>query len=585
MKKRTVFLLVLMSILLSACVYFTFPSSSKKQTEPTTEPTQTPEEMIEAYFNSRPVRDVPDTAAFGEYLAGTVAKQNQDFKVAASYLKTALDKDPDHPDLKDSVYLLYVLAGDVPHALPMARLAMEQNPSEFFPRLVLFTDLAKQEKWQEAKEIINIQANGFGTFLTPMLTAWIEVGQGNEKAALKALEPLLKEKSLKPLYLLHKGLILEKLGQVKGAAEAYDALLAIPEGRSIRSLLLVRHFEEQTGALENKLQFVTFYQNYQEESFVSKEAMMTKTVTDHVQTASDGIALALFDISGSIGQVGGLETALFLAQLSLYLTPDSSITKFYTGEVLEKLGRKAEANALYATVKQGDDIYYSLQMRTVMNLINEEKTDEAILKLKQMIKMRPYPIFYMTLGDAYRQAQQYEKALQAYQTAFEKVQETDTGLSVLYFSMGLCEEKLGHWNKAEAYYQKAVELDAENPIYSNYLGYTWLEMNKNLPEAMALIEKAVEQFPQDGNILDSLGWGYFLQGEYEKALPILEKAVDMEAGNAVINAHLGDLYWRLGRFREARFQWQHALQLKDSQTPKLTTELNERIQNGLPPAP
>ena len=62
----------------------------------------------------------------------------------------------------------------------------------------------------------------------------------------------------------------------------------------------------------------------------------------------------------------------------------------------------------------------------------------------------------------------------------------------------------------------------------------------------------------------------------------MEKAVSLQAGNAILNSHLGDIYWQLGRYREARFQWSHALTLKDGLTAKLKEELNKKIKDGLP---
>ena len=128
-----------------------------------------------------------------------------------------------------------------------------------------------------------------------------------------------------------------------------------------------------------------------------------------------------------------------------------------------------------------------------------------------------------------------------------------------------------------------MSLDPKNPIYLNYLGYTWVERGKNLPQALTMIQTAVEQVPDDGNLLDSLGWAYYMMGDYKSALPVMEKAVEKEAGNAIINDHLGDIYWRLGRFRDARFQWAHARSLKQYNSDQLKAQIDEKIKNGLPP--
>ena len=84
-----------------------------------------------------------------------------------------------------------------------------------------------------------------------------------------------------------------------------------------------------------------------------------------------------------------------------------------------------------------------------------------------------------------------------------------------------------------------------------------------------MLHRAVELRPEDGFIVDSLGWAYFRLGENDKAVTYLERAVELEPGDPVINDHLGDAYWRVGRTREARFQWQRALTFEPE--PELAT--------------
>ena len=96
----------------------------------------------------------------------------------------------------------------------------------------------------------------------------------------------------------------------------------------------------------------------------------------------------------------------------------------------------------------------------------------------------------------------------------------------------------------------------------NYLGYSWVDMNMNLDQAMDLIRKAVDLRPGDGYIVDSLGWAYYKLGKFDDAVRELERAVSLKPDDAVLNDHLGDAYWRAGRRLEATFQWAHARDMK-----------------------
>ena len=101
-----------------------------------------------------------------------------------------------------------------------------------------------------------------------------------------------------------------------------------------------------------------------------------------------------------------------------------------------------------------------------------------------------------------------------------------------------------------------------------------------LPEAMDMIRKAVELKPNDGYVVDSLGWAHFQLGEYGEAVRHLERAVELKPDDPIINDHLGDAYWRAGRRHEARFQWQHARDSKPE--PEDLQKIDRKLAEGCP---
>ena len=136
------------------------------------------------------------------------------------------------------------------------------------------------------------------------------------------------------------------------------------------------------------------------------------------------------------------------------------------------------------------------------------------------------------------------------------------------------------WDKAEADLKKALELFPEQPQVLNYLGYSWIDQGVNLDEGMRMIRRAVEQRPEDGYIIDSLGWAYYRLGQYDEAVKHLERAVELKPEDPTINDHLGDVYWRVGRMQEAKFQWSHAQDLKPE--PEELPKIEEKLKIGLP---
>ena len=94
-----------------------------------------------------------------------------------------------------------------------------------------------------------------------------------------------------------------------------------------------------------------------------------------------------------------------------------------------------------------------------------------------------------------------------------------------------------------------------------------------------MIRRAVEQRPDDGYIVDSLGWAYYRLGNYDEAVKHLERAVELKPEDPTINDHLGDAYWKIGRQLEAQFQWSHARDLKPE--PDDLVKIKQKLTSGL----
>ena len=137
----------------------------------------------------------------------------------------------------------------------------------------------------------------------------------------------------------------------------------------------------------------------------------------------------------------------------------------------------------------------------------------------------------------------------------------------------------GNGPKPRADFLRALELEPDQPLVLNYLGYTWVEQGRNLDEARTMIEKAVELRPDDGYIVDSLGWVAYRLGDLEEAVYQLELAVELVPGDPIINDHLGDAYWQVGRLNEARFQWRRVLTLEPED--ELADQIRRKLADGL----
>ena len=95
----------------------------------------------------------------------------------------------------------------------------------------------------------------------------------------------------------------------------------------------------------------------------------------------------------------------------------------------------------------------------------------------------------------------------------------------------------------------------------NYLGYSYADRGIHLDQAVDLVQKALKIRPDDGFYLDSLGWAYYKQEKFKKALRLLKRAVDLVPDDSVLREHLGDIYIEISKRKNAKEQWLKALEI------------------------
>jgi Flp pilus assembly protein TadD len=112
------------------------------------------------------------------------------------------------------------------------------------------------------------------------------------------------------------------------------------------------------------------------------------------------------------------------------------------------------------------------------------------------------------------------------------------------------------------------------------------DKGRQLPEALKMIQKAVEEEPMNGAYLDSLGWAYFKMGDNELAEENLRQAVARDQADPTVHEHMGELYEKTGRIRQAAEQWklsltQYAKSAAADVDPAAVAKVQKKLKNAL----
>ncbi len=303
-----------------------------------------------------------------------------------------------------------------------------------------------------------------------------------------------------------------------------------------------------------------------------------------VSSPQEGAAEMLYGIGAALGRRGGDDPGLIYLQLALYLAPNHSMALLSIAELYEQLKKQQLAIKAYEQIPQDSPLRRNAEILLAADLDALDRPEEAKKRLEKLIAEKPTDLeAIMVLGNILRVRKQYAECAKVYDRGIATITNPERQHWSIYYLRGMCYERDKQWTKAEPDLQMALRLYPDNPDVLNYLGYSWIDQGANLDEGMRMIRRAVEQRPEDGYIVDSLGWAYYRIGNYEEAMKNLEKAVEYKPFDPTINDHLGDVYWRLGRTLEAMFQWSHARDLKPE--PEELVKIQEKLKSGLAEEP
>ena len=520
----------------------------------------------------------------GAYLAAKAAARAYDFDEAAYWYGVALRSDPTNPHLIDNTLASMVGAGDTLGAVTIARIAADGGLQSQIANLILDADAARRGDWEaifaahEAGREVSPLADG-------LTRAWGYVGLGNMERALMAFDEVIETPGMRPFGLYHKAVALAHVGDFEGAA----TILTLPAAEgglapTVRGLIVLAQAMSQMGQGAEAVALIDeAFGPTPDPTVAALRAALAGGAPvpfDIVGSASDGVAEIYYSIASVLGDETPAEYTLLYARQAQALKPGDADIAILIADLLEGLGNYELAAAAYASVPQSDPAYYDAEIGRSDVLLASGDTELQIEVLRNLVRAFPdRPVGQIYLGNALRRQELYPEARDVFTTALGLMDAADSRRWYVYYMRAVSHFHSDDWPAAEADFRAALDLNPDQPQVLNYLGYSLVERREKLDEALGMIERAVEARPDNGNIVDSLGWALFVLGRVEEAVAPMERAVELSPMDPIINDHLGDVYWSVGRYLEAQFQWNRALSLDPE--PDLAADIRLKLEGGL----
>jgi tetratricopeptide (TPR) repeat protein len=519
----------------------------------------------------------------GAYLAARQAAASNDFPAAAGFFTRALLSDPQNTYLLEGAMASYLSLGAMDQAVPIAREMREIGIESQIANLALLGENAASDDWDAIFNGLE-QGHEISPLVDGLVQGWAALGQGAMDRAVANFDNLIEADGMRGYGLYHKALALSLVGDFDAADETFRTLN--DRGPfSARAALAHAQVLSQLGRNDDASDVLTTAFNVDQAPLVSD--LMSRLDAgepvpfDIVDSPRAGVAEVMFMIVNVLQGETPDGYTLHYARLAEYLDPSHTEAMIVTAALLERLGRFELAGDAYARVPKDDPAYQAAEVGRIDVLYRADRL-EAATEAAQALA-REFPDTWAVqdkLGDILRVGEDIEGARAAYTRALDLIDaDNGAGRVSLYFARAITSHTLDDWPEAEADFRAALEITPDNAGVLNYLGYSLVERGEHLDEALDMIERAAAAQPDNGAIIDSLGWVLFKLGEYEDAVGYMEHAVTLEAVDPIVNDHLGDVYWAVGRKTEAHFQWKRALSFDPD--PELAERIKRKLEVGL----
>ena len=297
------------------------------------------------------------------------------------------------------------------------------------------------------------------------------------------------------------------------------------------------------------------------------------------QNENDLLSEFFFLISNLYSSQNIIETSNFYLSVSNYLNPKFYFNLSLLAENYYDNDNFDISREILEKFSSEDEIYFWYKIKKIAQIISEEENDDKSLKyiednISNLKQKSPKILF--DLANIYKNFENYKIAIDYYTQVLNQIDKNSNMYADVLYRRGGTYERLKNYSKADKDLLMSLNIRPDHAYTLNYLSYSWLERNIKIEQAMKMLMRAYELRENDPYITDSVGWGYYLIGDFINAEKYLRKAVELMPDDPIVNDHYGDVLWQLDRKLQAKYFWEHVLELEDTEE-----EMKKDIENKL----
>ena len=320
----------------------------------------------------------------------------------------------------------------------------------------------------------------------------------------------------------------------------------------------------------------------QAENFILTESSSKIKNFFNCRNPRDSIAEIFYVMANLYSTQKKYQLSNFYLKISLFLNSKFTPNKTLLAENFFYQKKYEFSKKIYNSLKSIGSVYsWYASINLAMILSDIEGKEYSLSNLENEFNLISNPDLeqYYDLANFFTDNKYYDKSIKYYSLALKNIKKDHFLVPRILYRRGTSYERLGEWDKAEQDLVDSLKILPDQPHVLNYLAYSWIEKRININKALEMLKRANKLKENDGYIIDSLGWAYYVKKNYVEAEKSLQKAVEILPLDPIINDHYADVLWMLNKNIQARYFWKYILSL-DNVEPKLKNNISNKLIFG-----
>ena len=520
------------------------------------------------------------------YFSALVSHENGDNQLAIKYFNSTKSIFKNYPNYFDQYIASLVLDNKVRDAINQIKLFDSKNKANNFQSNLLLTiDALKNNKFNKVNNYLSdmekvLIPNSYEEIIYQILKSY------NQLFLNKTIYEIKNYGKLSKILLAFQYCYLDD----EKANNYFVNLLNLEGGDYSRYLFfyisnLISKKEYDTVKLVSlKIEPITStLLILQSKNWIEENNLDSFSKIFSCKSENDILAEIFFLISNLYSSQEDYNMSNYYLNISNYLNPKFKFNLSLAIENYYLMNKDVEIKKVLKNFNAKDGIYYWYRIKKefeILKVIDGKKKSLNFLNSKfENLKIKS-PKIYFDLGNIYKLFKEYNKSIENYNFALEKISKDSDSYADILYRRGGSYERLKAYKKADKDLLLSLELSPDQPYVLNYLAYSWLEREIKIKQSMEMLLRAYEQKQNDPYIIDSVGWAYYLTEDYVSAEKYLQNALIIMPEDPVVNDHYGDVLWKLNMKLQATYYWNAALSSEEAED-KLKKDINKKLLFGL----